>query len=122
MVDVVSTRTLRFFSIFHPVSSQQVVVLGLFYCRYKTLHFPLLNFRRSLLAHFSSLSRSLWRISHSPQFCLISKLAEGTLRPIILIIYNRIVHSITPLDTLLATGLQDDFAAQISTPWPYLYR
>lgn len=38
------------------------------------------------------------------------------------IIKNRIVHSITPLDTLLATGLQDDFVAQISTPWPYLYR
>lgn len=41
MVDVVSTRTPRFFPIFHPVSSQQVLVLGLFYCRYKTLHFPL---------------------------------------------------------------------------------
>lgn len=33
--------------------------LGLFLCRCKTLHFPLLNFLRFLSAHFSSLSRCL---------------------------------------------------------------
>lgn len=54
MVDVVSSRTPRSFSTFHPVSPQQVLVLGLFYSRCKTLHFPLLNFMMSLLAHFPS--------------------------------------------------------------------
>lgn len=51
-----------------------------------------------------------------PSVLSISKLAEGTLCPTMLIIWNRTVYNIMPLDTLLATGLQDDFVAQLSTP------
>lgn len=93
------------------VSPQEVLLLGLFCSRYKPLHFPLLNFRVSQLVQFS-----LGCISHSHQFCLISRLAEGTLCPTILILLNTTVHSITPLDALLATGLHHDLIAHISTP------
>lgn len=53
------------------------------------LHFPFLNFRWILSAHFSSLLRTLWGINH---FCLgvICKFAEHTVYPIIQIINEAI--------------------------------
>lgn len=55
-------------------------------------NFLLLNFRRFLLSHFFSLSRSpdgsttLWPVSHSSQFCVVSKLTECTLNLFIQVI------------------------------------
>lgn len=45
---------------FQQDGPQHVPVPGLFLPRGKTLHAPWLSLRRCLMAHFSSLSRSLW--------------------------------------------------------------
>lgn len=56
MFYLVYSRTLRAFSV-KLLSSWVFRVVS---PRYRTLHFPLLNFMRFLLAHSSSLSKSLW--------------------------------------------------------------
>ena len=66
--------------------------MGLFLPRCSTLHLPWLNYIRFLSAQLSSLSRShrmaaAFRcISHSSQFCVISKLAECKLELFIQVI------------------------------------
>lgn len=112
MVDVVSTRTPKSFSTFHPVSPQQVLVLGLFSSRYKTLYFPLLNFRMPLLAHFSSQIPLVYQLL--PSLLSNQQTRWGYALPHHPNHIEQNVHSTTPLDTLLATGLHNDFVAQKS--------
>ncbi|KAK4825592.1 hypothetical protein QYF61_000681 [Mycteria americana] len=72
------------------VGHQRILVHGIVPPQVQNLHFPLSNFARFLPAHFFGLMRSLWMeaqpsgVSATPsQFCVISKLAETTLRLII---------------------------------------
>ena len=67
--------------------------MGLFLPRCRTLHLLLLNFIRFVSAQLSGLSRSRWMAAqpsgvsaNSSQFCVISKLVEGTLCPFIQVI------------------------------------
>lgn len=62
---------------------------GYSFHRCRTWPFPLSNIARFLLAHFCSLSRSLWMTrhpfwlsNHSVQLCVVWKVAEGALCPI----------------------------------------
>lgn len=84
--------------------------LGWFLPGCRTSHFPLLNYTGSLSAYFSSL------LTFS-RFCIISRLANGTLHLITRII-NRDVHqnwtSTDPWGTPLVTGLQPDFVRHAS--------
>lgn len=87
-----STRNLRAFSA-ELLSSQLASSLscpGLFLPRGRSLHFPLLDILRFLLAHCSSPPRSLWKAAQlsgvtnpTSAFCIICPLAEGALSCII---------------------------------------
>lgn len=63
--------------------------MGLVPSECRTLHFPMLNLVSFLLAHFFNLLKFLWTATRPfhwgthPQFCVISKLVEGSLCPII---------------------------------------
>ncbi|KAK4831590.1 hypothetical protein QYF61_018350 [Mycteria americana] len=67
-------------------------------------------------------STTLWCISHSSQFCVISKLAEGTLCPSsrsLMKMLNRMRPNIDPWATPLVTGLQLDFMPLTTTLWAW---
>lgn len=71
---------------FQLVSSQCVLLSGVFLLRSWTLGFPFLNFMKFLVAHFSSIvwvslsgSTDVWYISHSFQFSTACNLVEVAL-------------------------------------------
>lgn len=98
--------------------------MGLFLTRCIISHFPLLNFRRFLLAHFSSFLRTLRLalkpsddISCSSQFCAKCELAEASFCPTVkslMEILNSIVAQ--SLGKPPVTALQMDFVTLITTP------
>lgn len=94
MVSFLSTRILR--SFYAELLSRQLTTgmywcLGSFIPRSRTLHYPLLNSMRFLLAQFSSLSKSLQMmaqpcgISAAPPSSVpsVNRFAHGMLSPII---------------------------------------
>jgi len=71
--------------------------MGLFLSRCRSLHFPLLNFKRASFSPFLQPvqvllddSMMIWHVSHSSQIDVVSKLAEGMLCPIIPIINEEV--------------------------------
>ena len=93
--------------------------MGLFLPRYRTHNF-LLNLMKFLSAHFSSLLRSLWMTSwcsdmsphvKSHEFCVICRLSEDILCPIIqMMMWNRTGPGIDSWSIPLVSSLQLDCA------------
>lgn len=95
MLILMSTRIPTSFSavlLFSWVVPSRYGCLGSFILRCGTWHSHLLNCMKFLSAHFSTFLRFLWTagqlsfVSHSSQFCMIVKLAEGMPYPIMQII------------------------------------
>lgn len=74
MVNLFSTNsnTVLCKAAFQTVSHQPVRVHRLFLPRWKTLHFPFLNFLTTLSPHFSSLLRSFWMAGQLSGYNLLS--------------------------------------------------
>ena len=91
--DYMSTRIPRSFSaqlVSSWLASSMYCCLGLFLHRWKIWHFSLMNFMTFLLAHSSSLLRSLWMSTWLSCAC---KFAEGVLSPI-----NQVVNEAAEQD------------------------
>ena len=130
MVNLLSTKTLKFFSaelLYNRSAPNLYWCTQLFLPRCRTPLLPLLNLIRFPFTQLSSLSRSCWMAAqpsgHSSQICIISKLAEGTFYPFIKVIVdilNKIGPSTDPWELPLATSLQVDSVTDRSTSLCYL--
>lgn len=89
--------------------------MWLFLPRCRTLHLPLLNFMRLLLAYFSGLYNSL--LAYQPILQALCPLQTCCKLCPVGKVLNRIGQSINPWSTPLITGLQLDFDPLTTTLW-----
>lgn len=117
-------------AVFQPVSLHCVLVPGLFLPRCRTLPFPSWNTERPLSAQFPSLvevslhaGKTIWCISHAPQFCIICELAEGiflqSYRPLVKML-DSTEPSINPWCKPPQTDFQLDHLPPLASLWHWM--
>jgi len=104
--------------------------VALLHPRFRTRHFPVLNFKLWMTAQCSNLSRFLCkascpsRVNSTSQFSIISKLAKGALHSYIrslIKMLNRAGPRIEPWGASPVTGWQPDVPPPTMTHWTLLF-